>query len=65
MYFDNIKLYFDDKETGRLKATFICRKCGKEMDEALHPIIPCCYGGSVAEYHKATFMCEECYKKEK
>lgn len=64
MYFDNIKLYLEDKETGRLKATFVCKKCGKEMEEPHHTSIPCSYGG-LAEYHRAVFMCDECYKKQK
>lgn len=62
MYFDNIKLYLDNKETGELRATFLCKKCGKEMDKALHPIIPCNYSG-IAEYHRVTFMCDECYEE--
>ena len=61
-FFDNIRLYLDDPSTGRLKMKFICKKCGKEMDEAEHYNYPCSYGG-VAKYHLAEFMCDECKSK--
>lgn len=62
MFFDNIRLYIDDPNTGKLKMKFICKECGKEMDEAKNYYCPCSYGG-VAKYHLTEFMCDECKKQ--
>lgn len=62
MWFENIRLYLDDPNTGRLKMKFICMHCSKEMDEAENCNYPCSYGG-VAKYHEARFMCNECKEK--
>ena len=61
MFFDNIRLYLDDPNTGRLKIKYICKECGKEMDEAEHFNCPCAFG--VPKYHEAKFMCDECKEK--
>lgn len=63
MFFENIRLYLDDTNTGRLKMKFICKECGKEMDKAQNYHIPC--SGGVAKYHLAEFICSECKSKSK
>lgn len=62
MWFDNIHLYLDNPNTGRLKMKFVCTECRKEMDEPKNYKIPCSKGG-VAEYHLTTFICDDCKKK--
>lgn len=59
MFFDNIRLYLDDPNTGRLKIKYICRKCGKEIDEAKYFHVSCTHTG-IPKYHEAEFMCTEC-----
>lgn len=60
-FFKNIRLYVDT-ETGLARAKYICKTCGKEMDEASNFRAPVSIGGAVL-YHKSTFECEECHKK--
>lgn len=33
MIFEKINLYLEDENTGKLKITFICDSCKKEMDK--------------------------------
>ena len=61
MFFDNIRLYIDNQDTGRLKVKYVCKECGKEMDKAEHWTCPCLYGAP--QYHNAEFMCDECKNK--
>ena len=67
MWFDNIRLYLDDQNTGRLKMKFICKECNKEMDEPNNARIPRSHTGC-PNYHLTTFMCDDCmsdtFKKE-
>ncbi len=58
MFFDNIRLYLEDTNTGKLKVKFVCKECGKEMDVAENGSFPSL--GRVALYHEAEFMCNEC-----
>ena len=63
MFFDNLRLYHDDPNTGRLKIKYVCKECGKEMDEAKYFRVSCTHTG-IPKYHEAEFMCAEC-KEEK
>ena len=60
MFFDNIRLYLEDTNTGKLKVKFVCKECGKEMDKPASWKCPCAYGAPV--YHATEFMCNECKK---
>lgn len=62
MFFNNIRLYIDDQNTGRLKVKFVCKKCSKEMDEVGYWFCPCSKSGTPL-YHEAEFMCNECGSK--
>ena len=59
MFFDNIRLYLEDVNTGKLKVKFVCKECGKEMDKAENWCCPCSSSGD-ALYHKTEFMCNKC-----
>ena len=63
MFFDNIRLYLADPNTGKLKMKFICKECGKEMDEAENWECPCSRSGA-AKYHLTEFICNECKKQD-
>lgn len=60
-YFDNIRLYLEDNETGKIKVKFVCSDCGKEMEEAEQYRIPVRL--NVPDYHLAEYWCKECYLK--
>ena len=60
MFFNNIRLYLEDANTGKLKIKYVCKECGKEMDEAENYRIPVRY--NVPDYHLAEFMCADCKK---
>ena len=60
MFFNNIRLYLDNPNTGRLKIKYVCKKCGKEMDEAENYRIP--VRCNVPDYHLAEFICTNCKK---
>ena len=62
MFFNNIRLYLDNPNTGRLKIKYVCKECGKEMDEPEYWNCPCSYGG-IPKYHETEFMCTECGNK--
>ena len=62
MFFDNIRLYLDDPNTGRLKIKYVCKECGKEMDKPKYWRCLSSYG-SVPKYHESEFMCAECKEK--
>lgn len=62
-FFNNVRLYIKDVDTGLLCVKFICKYCGKEMDEPYSYYIPCT--SNLCKYHETTFICCDCYEKEK
>lgn len=64
-FFNNIRLYLKDPNTGLLSIKFICKHCGEEIDEnePFNYYIPCTQ--TVCKYHEATFVCHKCYVKNK
>lgn len=61
-YFNGIRLYLKDQETGLLEIRFVCEHCGKEMEQPEGYFIPCSLSGS-PKVHETEFYCNECYKE--
>lgn len=59
-FFENVRLYLKDQQTGLLEMRFICHKCGKEVEEPGGYTIHCAEGG-VPMIHETKFYCEACY----
>ena len=55
--FKKIKLYLINPETGELKITYLCDKCGKEMEEPDYWWFKSTIDGKDNGYH---FVCKEC-----
>ena len=61
-FFKGIQLYLKDTDTGLLEIKFICKTCGKVMDEPEHCFTTCSIGG-IPLYHKMQFYCKDCYER--
>ena len=57
MLLKKIKLYLSNPETGELKITYLCDKCGKEMEEPDHWYFKSTINSKDNGYH---FWCKEC-----
>lgn len=60
MIFNKIKLYLTNSKTGELKITFLCDKCGKEMEKPDYWSFKTTINGKDNGYY---FYCEECKNK--
>ena len=57
MLFKKIKFYLANPETGELKITYLCDKCGKEMEEPDYWYFKSIINDKNNGYH---FLCKEC-----
>lgn len=61
-FFNGVRLYLQDQNTGLLGMKFVCEKCGVEMDSPGGYFIPCSPGGS-PKIHETEFYCPKHYEE--
>ena len=56
--FQYIRFYLKNPDTGELQVKYICKNCGKEMDEPKNYQVQC--KGNIADPFTTFYLCDDC-----